>query len=75
MESSPCDYSNAYVLVTGDVTVKNCAPFKKCRAEVNSTFVDEADLSILQCLCTIWLNTAIIVWIPQEVHDSLKGMR
>ena len=53
MESNPCDYSNAYVLVTGDVTVKNCAPFKKCRTEVNSTFVDEADLSILQCLCTI----------------------
>ena len=43
MESSLCNYSNAYVLVTGDITVKNCAPFKKCRAEVNSTFVDEAD--------------------------------
>ena len=47
-------YSDAYVLVTGDVTVtggnantkvgfKNCAPFKICRTEINNTFVDEAD--------------------------------
>ena len=42
LESSLCDYSDAYVLVTGNVTVtggntntkvafKNCAPFKKYR--------------------------------------------
>ena len=54
IESSLCDYSDAYVLVTGDITVtggnantkvafKNCAPFNKCRTEINGTFVDEAD--------------------------------
>ena len=26
------------------VAFKNCAPFKKCRAEINETFVDEADI-------------------------------
>ena len=50
IESSLCDYSDAYILVTGNITVtggnantkvafKNCAPFKKCRTEIN----DEAE--------------------------------
>ena len=53
IESSLCDYSDAYILVTGNITVtpnnaatqvvfKNCAPFTKCRTEINETFVDEA---------------------------------
>ena len=55
LESSLCDYSDAYILVTGKITVtggdnntkvafKNCAPYNKCRAEINETFVDEADI-------------------------------
>ena len=54
LESSLCDYSDAYILVTGNITVtggdnntkvafKNCAPFKDCRTEINDTFVDYAD--------------------------------
>ena len=64
IESSLCDYSDAYILVTGNIAVKkrnndntnniditqatqvafkNCAPFKKCRTEINETFIDEAD--------------------------------
>ena len=54
IESSLCDYSDAYILVTGNITAtpnnaatqvifKNCAPFKDCRIEINETFVDEAD--------------------------------
>ena len=54
LESSLCDYSDAYILVTGNITVtggnantklafKNCAPFKNCRTEINNTFVDYAD--------------------------------
>ena len=52
IESSLCDYSDAYILVTGNITAtpnnaatqvifKNCAPFNKCRTEINETFVDE----------------------------------
>ena len=52
IESSLCDYSDAYILVTGNITVtsnnaaaqvlfKNCAPFEKFRTEINETFVDE----------------------------------
>ena len=54
IESSLCDYSDAYILVTGAITAtlnnaatqvvfKNWAPFEKCRTEINETFVDEAD--------------------------------
>ena len=53
MESSLCDYSDAYILVTGNLTTtpnnnakqvafKNCS-FTTCRTEINETFVDEAD--------------------------------
>ena len=54
IESSLCDYSDAYILVTGSITAtpnsaaiqvvfKNCAPFEKCRTEINETFVDKTD--------------------------------
>ena len=50
-ESSLCDYSDAFILVTGNINsggndtnvgFKNCAPFEKCRTKINGTFVDEA---------------------------------
>ena len=48
IESSLCDYSDAYILVTGNINVtggdantkvaiKNYAPFRKCRTEINET--------------------------------------
>ena len=54
LESSTCDYSDAYILVIGNINVvgadnntkvafKNCSPFRKCRTEINETFIDEAD--------------------------------
>ena len=54
LESSLCDYSDAYVLVTGNITVigggpdtkvafKNCAPFRKCITELNEAFIDDAE--------------------------------
>ena len=54
LESSLCDYSDAYILVTGNITAtpnnavtqvvfKNCAPFKNCRTEINDIFIDNAD--------------------------------
>ena len=54
LESNLCDYSDAYILVTGNINItggndnikvafKNCVPFKKCRTEINETFVDEAE--------------------------------
>ena len=54
IESSLCDYSDAYILVTGIINVtdggnntkvvfKNCASFEKCSTEIDGTLVDEAD--------------------------------
>ena len=55
LESSLCDYSDTYILVTENITVtvgdnntkvafKNWAPFNKCRTEISETFADEADI-------------------------------
>ena len=54
IESSLCDYSDAYILVTVNITAtpnnaatqvvfKNCPPFEKCRTEINDVFDDETD--------------------------------
>ena len=54
IESSLCDYSDAYILVTGNINVaggnnntkvafKNCSPFEKCSTEIDGTLADEAD--------------------------------
>ena len=53
IKSSVCDYSDAFILVTGDITVnaddntdvafKNCAPFSTCTAKINYIFVDEVN--------------------------------
>ena len=54
LELCRCDYSDAYILVTGNITAtpnnavtqavfKNCAPFKSCRTEINDIFINNAD--------------------------------
>ena len=54
IESSLCDYSDTYILVSGNIAAtlnnaamqvvfKNCAPSEKCRTEINETFIDETD--------------------------------
>ena len=63
IKSSLCDYSDAFILVTGNITVnadnnadvafKNCAPFSTCTTKINDMFVDKANHFTLQCICTI----------------------
>ena len=53
IKSSLCDFSDAFILVTGNITVpahnntdvafKNCAPFFTCTTEINDVFVDEVN--------------------------------
>ena len=56
---SLCDYSDAYILVKGNITVnntaaaanntnkkvifKNCAPFTNCISKINNTQIDNAE--------------------------------
>ena len=54
IKSSLCDYSDAYILVTGDITAKNCdentnvafkncAPFTKCLTHINDEHIGTAE--------------------------------
>ena len=54
IKSNLCDYSDAYILVTGNITAtglgsntrvpfKNCPPFTKCITHINDEHVDNAD--------------------------------
>ena len=57
IKSSLCDYSDACILATGDITAtngnadtrvafKNCAPFKRCVAHINDEHVEIAENSL-----------------------------
>ena len=54
LESSLWNYSDAYVLVIGNIAIvvgdantkvafNTCSPFRKYRTEINDTFIDEAE--------------------------------
>ena len=53
LDSNLCDYSDAYILVTGSITAtpnvatqvvfKNCVSFEHCRTDINDTFADYAN--------------------------------
>ena len=53
IKSSLCNYSDAFILVTGNITVtanndtdvafKYCAPFSTCKTVINDAFVDEVN--------------------------------
>ena len=75
LESSPCDYSDAYVLVTGNIAVvgannntkvafKNCTPFRKCRKETNETFINIAE----------YINIAVPMYNLIECSDNYSEM-
>ena len=53
IKSNLCDYSDAFILVAGNITVnaandtdvafKNCEPFSICKTIINDVFVDRAE--------------------------------
>ena len=59
-----CDYSDAYILVAGDLKVadvaadtnfafKNCAPFTRCATHLNDEHVETVENLDIMCSCTI----------------------
>ena len=61
LKSNLCNYSDAYILVNGDITViaapatqvsfKNCAPFTKCVTKIDGIAVDDAeDLDLIMLM-------------------------
>ena len=84
IESSLCDYSDTYILVTGNISVtpnnaatqvifKNCAPFEKCRTEINKTFIDGA--THINITMPMYKLIEYIILILHEVYGSLKEMK
>ena len=63
IKSCLCDYSDAFILVTGDITVtsnndtdiafKNCAPFSAYIQKLMMFLLIKQIMFTLQCLCTI----------------------
>ena len=54
IKSNLCDYSDAYIFITGDITAikgdantnvafKNCAPFTRCVTHINDEHIDTAE--------------------------------
>ena len=87
IESYLCDYSDAYILVTGNITVergdnntkvafKNCAAFRKCKTEMNDTYVDEAEfIDVEMPMYNLTEYITIIIRILREVYGSLKEIK
>ena len=86
IESSLCDYSDSYTLVTGNITVnggnnntkvafKNCVQFKECRAEINETFVDEAEYINIAMLMYNLIEYSAVILIHLVVYGSLKEIK
>ena len=85
IEAFLCDYSDAYILVTGyiraaaddantKVTFKNCTPFTKRITHINDEHVGNAknfDIIIPMYNLTEY---SVIIQILQEVYGSLKDM-
>ena len=76
-----CDYSDAYILVTGNiqnkpansvVAFKNCTLFRTCDVTINDEHVEKAeDLDIVMPMYNL-LEYSVIIKIQQEVLISLK---
>ena len=78
LRSDLCDYNDAYIVVTGKITVtnpdnnaddkklafKNNAPFISCVSKVNNTLIDD----------TIYLNTVKTMEKQQEVYGIITKM-
>ena len=89
LRSDLCDYSDAYIVAKGDITLegnndankrnknlafKNNAPFINCISKINGTKIDNAEIQMLQCTCIIYLNTVKITEKQQEVYRIIMEM-
>ena len=57
------------------VVFKNCAPFEKCRTEINETFIDEAThINITMPMYNL-IEYSVIILLRQEVYGILEEMK
>ena len=86
LQSSLCDYSDAYILVTGNINVtngdnntkvafKNCVPFTKCITEISETFVDDAKHIYITMPIYNLIEYSDNYSDTSEVYGNLKEMK
>ena len=69
------DTNNIDIPRATQVVFKNCAPFKKCRTEINETFVDETEHTNIAMPMYNLISITIIILILQVVYGNLKEMK
>ena len=83
LRSNLCDYSDAYILVTGNITLighqetqvafKNCAPFTNCIPKIDRTrMVDAENLDLVMPMYNLIVQ---IVLKPLKVYAFIKKMK
>ena len=85
IKSSLCDYSDAFILVAGDVKVTADNDTQMLHLKIVHHFLYakqklmcllmKQTISILPCLCTILLSIVIIIQTHLEVYCSIKEMK
>ena len=86
LRSSLCDYSDAYILVKGNITVnntaaanntnkkvifKNCAPFTNCISKINNKDIDNAKYIDILMLMYNLINIMTITQRHLEAYDNI----
>ena len=85
IKSSLCHYSDAFILVTGNITVaadnntvvafKNCAPFSTCTRKINDIFVDETNHIYIALSMYNLFAYSDNYFDPSGVYSSLKEIK
>ena len=85
IKSSFCDYSDAFILVTGniaiaagnntDVAFTNCAPFSTCKTVINDVYFDETNYIYIAMPMYNLIEYCDNYSDTSQVYGSLKGMK
>ena len=85
IKSSLCDYSDAFILVTGniaiaagnntDVAFTNCAPFSTCKTVINDVYFDETNYIYIAMPMYNLIEYCDNYSDTSQVYGSLKGMK
>ena len=85
IKSSLCDYSDAFILVTGNIAIAagnntnvaftNCAPFSTCKTVINDVYFDETNYIYIAMPMYNLIEYCDNYSDTSQVYGSLKGMK
>ena len=84
-QSSLCNYSDAYILVTRDIMItcggadtdvvfENWPPFMKYTTSINNKLIDDAENIDIEMSMYNWSSAVIAIQEHQNTYGGLKGM-